>query len=182
MNPTENFISVDIETSGPIPGEFSLLSLGACLVYKPEIAFECLVKPLNDNADPDALKVTGFSLDDLKINGESPEIAFNHFANWIAEVSPAPQKPIFVGFNAAFDWSFVNYYFHRFWGQNPFGFAALDIKSLYMGAENSTWLETKSSQMAKKLQPKLKGNHVALDDARYQAELFRLIMKGNALP
>ena len=26
----EIFISVDVETAGPIPGEFSLLSIGAC--------------------------------------------------------------------------------------------------------------------------------------------------------
>lgn len=28
----EVFISVDVETSGPILGEYSLLSIGACLV------------------------------------------------------------------------------------------------------------------------------------------------------
>jgi len=41
---------------------------------------------------------------------------------------------VFVGFNALFDWSFVNYYLHRYPGENLFGFAALDIKSMYMGA------------------------------------------------
>jgi hypothetical protein len=51
-------------------------------------------------------------------------------------------RPVFVGFNAAFDWSFVNYYFQRYLGENPFGFAALDIKSLYMGATGCAWEET----------------------------------------
>lgn len=32
----ECFISVDVETSGPIPGEFSLLSIGACVVPDDE--------------------------------------------------------------------------------------------------------------------------------------------------
>ncbi|MFL1482375.1 3'-5' exonuclease, partial [Pseudomonas grimontii] len=29
MHPDELYVSVDVETSGPIPGEYSLLSIGA---------------------------------------------------------------------------------------------------------------------------------------------------------
>ena len=83
--------------------------------------------------------------------------------------------PVFVGFNAPFDWSFVNYYFHRFTGANPFGFTALDIKALYMGATGSTWSDTRSSQILKHLSPTRQGDHDALHDAKYQAELFRLV-------
>jgi ribonuclease T len=36
MKDKEIFISVDIESSGPIPGEYSLLSIGACLLSDPE--------------------------------------------------------------------------------------------------------------------------------------------------
>ena len=36
MHPDELYVSVDVETSGPIPGEYSLLSIGACLVAKHE--------------------------------------------------------------------------------------------------------------------------------------------------
>lgn len=181
MMNNELFISVDVETSGPIPGEYSLLSIGACVIYDPAIAFEVLVKPINKNADPEALKITGFDLDDLDRRGETPEIAVKRFAEWIDKNVSADVKPIFVGLNAGFDWSFINYYFHKFLGRNPFGFAALDIKSLYMGVESTTWQETKSSRMAERLKAKLEGNHEALDDARFQAELFRLIMKGKAL-
>lgn len=45
----------------------------------------------------------------------------------------------YVGFNASFDWSFVNYYFDLFLGENPFGIAALDIKSMYSGAADCSW-------------------------------------------
>jgi DNA polymerase III epsilon subunit-like protein len=98
-----------------------------------------------------------------------------NFRDWIGLAVGTTGIPIFVGFNAAFDWSFVNYYFHRYIGENPFGFSALDIKSLYMGATKCPWKETKSSHIATKLNPKLAGNHDALQDAQYQAELFRLI-------
>ncbi|MBV7481126.1 hypothetical protein KW839_26400 [Pseudomonas sp. PDM31] len=85
--------------------------------------------------------------------------------------------PVFVGFNAPFDWSFVNYYFHRYLGENPFGFAALDIKSMYMGATGCKWTDTRSSRIAEALNPKREGDHDALHDALYQAELFRLTRK-----
>ena len=58
---------------------------------------------------------------------------------------------------------------------NTFGFAALDIKSMYMGAVHSSWAQTRSSQIAAALHPTRKGDHDALHDAQYQAELFRLI-------
>ena len=56
--------------------------------------------------------------------------------------------------------------------RNPFGFAALDIKALYMGATGSSWADTRSSQIAKHLAPDRHGDHDALHDAKYQAELF----------
>jgi DNA polymerase III epsilon subunit-like protein len=174
-NRPEIFISVDIETSGPIPGEFSMLSLGACLVDDDQQSFSCLLKPLNDRADPKALEVTGLSLSELNRTGQKPEEAMKAFERWIEQVG-GNGEPVFVGFNAPFDWSFVNYYFHRFVGSNPFGFAALDIKAYYMGMTHGTWADTKSSRIAQRLQPRLKGDHDALHDARYQAELFRLML------
>jgi DNA polymerase III epsilon subunit-like protein len=171
----EVFISVDVETSGPIPGEFSMLSLGACLVRDDQRSFSCLFKPLNDRADPKALEVTGFSLSELDRSGQKPEIAMKALAHWVEEAADGGE-PVFVGFNAPFDWSFVNYYFHRFFGSNPFGFAALDIKAYYMGLNRCAWADTKSSRIAKRLEPRLKGDHDALHDARYQAELFRLML------
>lgn len=123
----------------------------------------------------EVLVFTGLSLDRLEREGLDAAEAMHQFRDWIHRIARTDGVPIFVGFNAAFDWSFVNYYFHKFVGENPFGFAALDIKSLYMGAAGSTWEQTRSSQIALALHPKRKGNHEALHDAQYQAELFRLI-------
>lgn len=80
---------------------------------------------------------------------------------------------MFVGFNPPFDWSFVNFCFDRFLGANPFEFTALDIKAMYMGRTGRRWSDTRSSRIAERLNPKLRGDHDALQDARYQAELFR---------
>lgn len=171
----ETFISIDIEASGPVPGEFSMLSIGACLAYEPTQTFERMLKPITMNFDPEALAVTGFDLDELNINGEAPEECMRALSGWLDTVVPHGSKPVFVGLNAAFDWSFVNYYFIKFFGINPFGFAPLDIKAMYMGVFGCAWKETKSSLMSKALNAELQGNHNALTDAVFQAELFRLV-------
>ncbi len=48
-----------VEASGPIPGEFSMLSLSACAIFSPDVRFSCELKPISIKADPKALKVTG---------------------------------------------------------------------------------------------------------------------------
>lgn len=171
----EVFISVDVETAGPIPGEFSMLTLGACSVDDPSKTFECSFKPINENFVPEALEVTGLSLATLAKEGLAPDVAMQQFAAWVDSLSTEGQIPVFVGLNAPFDWSFVNYYFHRFAGANPFGFTAVDIKALFMGVTGCTWQDTRSSVIARRVHPTLQGDHDALHDALYQAELFRLV-------
>jgi ribonuclease T len=170
----EVFISVDVETAGPIPGEFSLLSIGACNVDNEKQTFACELKPITRNADPKALEVSGLSLDELERTGLAPKDAMLRFAEWLRE-TVGDGSLVFVGFNAPFDWSFVNYYFHRFTGSNPFGFTALDIKAYYMGLTGCAWSDTRSSRIELAMNPKTKSDHDALHDAQYQAELFRLM-------
>ena len=176
-NSREIFVSVDVETSGPIPGEYSLLSIGACSASDADNGFSCEVKPINNNFDPKALEVTGLSMADLKKRGLEPKEAMRAFSDWLSALAGPHDTIVFVGFNAPFDWSFVNYYFHRFMGTNPFGFTALDVKALYMGATGCSWRDTRSSKIAEHLKPALSGTHDALRDARYQAEIFRLIWR-----
>lgn len=176
-SPREIFVSVDVETSGPIPGEYSLLSIGACSVFDPDQGFTCEIKPINDKFDPKALEVAGLSMQDLTRRGLEPETAMKSFSEWLSTLAGHDNMIVFVGFNAPFDWSFVNYYFHRFMGGNPFGFTALDIKALYMGATGASWHDTRSSKIAEHLKPVLIGTHDALHDARYQAEIFRLVWR-----
>jgi ribonuclease T len=183
---TECFISVDVETSGPVPGVFSLLSIGACVVPEevtalgndPAAEFYCTLKPLaGASSDPAALAVAGFSLDELRESGSTPETAMLSFEKWLVTVGGSA-KPIFVGLNAPFDWSFINYYFHRFLGRNPFGFTALDIKALYMGSTGCRWEDTRSSRMSVELRRAQKElSHHALEDAKVQAELFLAIRR-----
>lgn len=110
-------------------------------------------RPVSDRYVPEALKVTGLSLERLRSDGLDPDEAMQRFKVWVEQVTPEGARAVFVGFNASFDWSFVNHYFHYFLGENPFGIAALDIKSMYFGAARSTWEQTRSSEIAQTVNP-----------------------------
>lgn len=176
MKNEELYISVDVETSGPVPGEFSLLSIGACLVQETQSSVYLELQPDSLQHDPEALAVTGISLEYLQQNGLHPAEAMMQLSNWINSVTQSGQKAIFVGLNAPFDWAFINYYFYKYLGHNPFGFTAIDIKAYYMGLTGCIWAETKSSFIVSRLHPESRPSHNALDDAQFQAELFSLMI------
>ena len=178
MNEQEVYFSVDIEASGPIPGEYSMLSLGACLVNSVEHTSYAELQPISDRFVPGALEVTGFDLQVLSARGQPPIIAMQSLLDWVTDESHGG-SPVFVGFNTSFDWSFVNWYFHKFLGQNPFGVASLDIKAYYMGLTGCLWDETPSSNLPQALKPvrAQKDRHNALSDAVYQAGIFRRMME-----
>src|SRR5271156_6697988 len=89
----EIFISVDVETAGPIPAEYSLLSIGACSIFDPEKTFACELRPINRNFDPKALEVTGLSLDELTRTGLEPSQAMGAFASWLANEAGSNARP-----------------------------------------------------------------------------------------
>jgi ribonuclease T len=73
------YISVDIECSGPVPIDYSMLSLGACVVgeedghYDNDYEFYVEMKPISDNYVKEALEVCNFSLEELRIKGMPPQ-------------------------------------------------------------------------------------------------------------
>lgn len=175
--PAECWVSVDIEAAGPNPGSYSLLSIGACLYDDPGVGFTVDLKPVTRAVVASALAVSGLSLDDLAEHGTEPGQAMASFESWLAEVSGPDRRPVFVGFNAAFDWMFVCDYFHRFLGRNPFGHSALDIKSVALGALDLPWPETSIRRLGARLGNTTELSHQALQDARDQAGLLRAILQ-----
>ncbi|MGJ0637395.1 3'-5' exonuclease [Xenorhabdus bovienii] len=171
-NLSELFISVDIETSGPVPSIYSMLSLGACVVGATNISFYRELKPTSMKNDPEAVAVTGLDLSYLMNNGYDPQLAIEEFSNWVYLQCDNKYKPVFVGFNVSFDWSFINYYFHYYGIENPFGYTALDIKSFFMAVHKTNWNNSRSSQAAKFYGILPKSKHNALDDAIFQADIF----------
>lgn len=173
----ELYISVDVETAGPYPGEYSLLTIGACKVDDPPGTFYIELQPINMNAQPQALAISRLSMERLAERGVPPKKAMQQFADWLAEFTPPGQRPVFLAFNAPFDWMFINDYFHRFLGFNPFGHAGLDIKSYYMGLTGVEWSETSMRNVNQRYLGNRTLTHHSLRDAMDQAEIFRNMRK-----
>src|SRR4029079_7402321 len=99
--------------AGPNPASYSLLSIGACVVADLTQQFYVELQPVHEAALAEALAVSRLDLADLRAYGLPPAEALAQFAAWVAVQAPAG-RPVFVAFNAPFDWMFVADYFHRF--------------------------------------------------------------------
>jgi DNA polymerase III epsilon subunit-like protein len=125
------FVMVDIEADGPIPGDYSMVALGAVIVEPAlERRFSVRLKPISEKWVPDALAVSGFSREQTLAFGD-PAVGMTSFRDWLA--TEVRGQPRFVSDNNGFDWQFVNWYFHHYLGRNPFGFSSINLGSLYKG-------------------------------------------------
>lgn len=166
-----SYIMVDIESDGPIPGDYSMICFGAVVVEPGlERSFYGQLRPISGRWIPEALAVSGFTLEQT-LEFAAPESVMRDFAAWLKEISP--DRLMFISDNNGFDWQFINWYFHHFTGGNPFGFSSTNLGSLYKG------LVKDSFQTFKHLR-KTKHTHHPVDDAKGNAEAL-LAMKDMGL-
>ena len=110
-------IIVDIESDGPIPAEFSMVCFGAVLFDDNlDKTFYGQVRPVSERFVPEALAVSGFSREQ-HLGFDDPKPVMESFAVWLEQNTKG--RAVFVSDNVAFDWQFINDYFHRFSGRNP---------------------------------------------------------------
>jgi len=169
-----SYIIVDVESDGPIPHQYSMVCFGA-VVLEPTLSktFYGKTKPISELWIPEALAVSGISREEHE-KFEEPKKVLEDFAKWLSANST--NRPIFISDNPAFDWQWINWYFHTYLGKNPFGFSARRIGDLYCGMKmdaglNSEW---------KKLFRKTRHDHNPVNDALGNAEAL-LAMKAMGL-
>lgn len=165
------YVMVDIESDGPIPGDYSMICFGAVIV-EPELnrTFYGQLKPISEKFIPEALAVSGFSREDC-LTFDDPKTVMEAFDQWITE--NCNSRKIFISDNNGFDWQFINWYFHHFLGKNPFGFSSQNLGSLYKGLQKDTFVNFKHLR-------KTRHTHHPVDDARGNAEAL-LQMKEQGL-
>jgi hypothetical protein len=156
-----SIIMVDIESDGPIPGDFSMVSFGAVVVNEQlDQTFYGQLKPISEQWIPEALAVSGHSREETLGFAEPVEV-MRRFKDWLSTVSQG--KPMFYSDNNGFDWQFINWYFHHFIGENPFGFSSTNLGSLYKGMVKDTFQNFKHLRQTKH-------THHPVDDAIGNAE------------
>ncbi|MFJ7154230.1 3'-5' exoribonuclease domain-containing protein [Streptomyces sp. NPDC101118] len=181
------YISVDIEADGPIPGPYSMLSLGAAVAGRQDAdgyvpadperqTFYRELRPVSDAFVPEALAVSGLDRERLRTEGTPPEAALRAFSSWVRQVSDGAQ-PVMCGYPASYDWTFLYWYLIRFTGESPFGHSGcLDMKTLYAAKAGLPLRSVAKGTMPRELLSRRRHTHHALDDAIEQAELMSNLM------
>ncbi|MFK8111186.1 MAG: hypothetical protein AB8B91_03250 [Rubripirellula sp.] len=155
------YVMVDIESDGPIPGDYSMVCFGAVIV-EPGLSrsFYGQMRPVSDRFVQEALAVSGFSRSDC-LGFDEPQPVMERFAKWLGE--NCKTRPMFVSDNNGFDWQFINWYFHHFTEANPFGFSSTNLGSLYKGMQKDVFTSFKHLR-------KTAHTHHPVDDAIGNAE------------
>lgn len=166
-------IVVDVEADGPIPGKYSMVSFGAVVVDKEgkfNNTFYGQTKPISDLWIPEALAISGHTRKE-HLEFDNPQEVMWKFHDWIKEQG----KCIFISDNLAFDWQWINYYFHDQININPFGFSGQRIGDKFQGFFNNPYYQWKKHR-------KTSHTHHPVDDAKGNAEaLYYLYKQGYKL-
>lgn len=179
----EIYLSTDVETDGPIPGQHSMLSFGSAayladktLIGTFEANLETLPEATTDPRTMQWWKTQEEAWQACHENLQAPEKALRKYLGWLKSL---PGNPVFVGYPVAFDFMFMCYYLVRFTGENPFSHSALDIKTFAMAMMKTEYRETTKGTMPRRWFDRLPHTHKALDDAIEQGALFCNMLQEN---
>lgn len=160
---------VDVESDGPIPNKYSMVSFGVVAVTNAlDQTFFGKTRPISDEWVPEALAVSGITREE-HLTFDDPKEVMQKFGNWL-ETNNRDGRPLFVSDNLAYDWQWINYYFHYYVGKNPFGYSGRRIGDLYCGL-------VKDSRARWKHLRRTKHSHHPVDDAMGNAEALIAMQK-----
>ena len=183
------YFSADVETDGPIPGPYSMLSIG--IVYagrfdghqfeRPknyDTSYYAELKPISDDFQEEALRVNGLDRTRLIQEGLDPKDAMTQAASWIMSLA-GNGRPVLVAFPLSFDWSWLYWYFVRYSANgSPFEHSrCFDIKTAYAVKAHIPLSNAGRASLPAHLRTSLAHSHHALSDAIEQAEIFANIFE-----
>ncbi|MEO8217672.1 MAG: exonuclease domain-containing protein [Acidobacteriota bacterium] len=181
---TDAYFSADVETDGPIPGPYSMLSFALvfCGTYdgsefqrprRLESQLYLELRPISENFQQEALDVNRIDRGRLRSEGAEPEAAMTHAAEWVRHVA-GPSRPILVAYPVSFDWTWLYWYFIRFSrAGSPFNHSGcFDLKTAFAVKGDLPIAQSGRDQLLPALRSHRSHTHHALDDAVEQAELF----------
>lgn len=174
----EVLVSVDGEFTGPIPAQYSMISLGA-VAYDHEghtiSRFKVNLKELpGASRNKETMNWWGKNLEAWDLATTNPleaDLAMETFASWLAVL---PGTPKLMGWPLPVDFMFVCWYYNRFIGKPPFGYDGIDIKTLAMDRLGLPTLSETSRTKAREALgiPLTEFSHDPVDDAIQQAKIY----------
>ena len=172
----EIYVSTDVESDGPIPGVYSMLSFGSVALLPDKTIvdtfsanLETLPQAEQDEDTMDWWKNQPEAWEACRREQLKPAEAMKAYAAWLNNL---PGRPVFVGYPASFDFMFIAWYLNKFADENPFSFVALDVKTLAFSLLDIDFLDVYKSRMPRRWFDENAKSHVALADAHEQGLLF----------
>lgn len=162
------YIMVDVESDGPAPGLFSMVCFGA-VVVEPGLkeTFYGKTAPISLAFNPEALAISGFTRKQHE-EFKDANIAIAEFYKWVKEVGG--KNPRFISDCLTGDWGFINYYFYKYIGENPFGYSGRRLSDLICGFNKDMHTKWKSKKDKRLL-------HDPVFDAIENAKIFLELKK-----
>lgn len=178
------YFSADVETDGPIPGPYSMLSFA--IVYagrsdgkkfeRPldfDTSYYVELKPISSKYEDEALAVNKIDRSKLILCGTDPVKAMSDARLWIKDIA-GDADPVLAAYPLSFDWTWLYWYFTNFaQGGSPFGHSrCFDIKTALAVKGRIPIASAGRSKLPSQLRSHRIHTHHALDDAKEQAEIF----------
>lgn len=159
-----SYFVVDVESDGAVQGKHSMVCFGAVLIDpegKLDKTFYGQTAPISDEYNPESLAISGFTREQHE-GFDPPSLVMQNFHAWIEEVN-GKGKPILLSDNNGYDAPWINWYFHAFRGENPFGWSSRRIGDMFCGFFNNERYQWKKHRISKH-------THHPVDDAKGNAE------------
>jgi hypothetical protein len=175
------YLSIDVETDGPVPGLYSMISLGlAGFTIQKDLVWEMEINlfPI-EGASRDPNTMIWWEHPDQKEawahlmkNRQQPKEAMIQLANDIEKLK-LQYRVVTIAWPSCFDWMFIHWYMHKFVGNNPLGRRA-------KCADTYAWAISRTTHPNVSIAPLLEDwednrfthSHKALDDAKDQGAKF----------
>jgi hypothetical protein len=172
----EIIVSTDVESNGPIPGLYSMWSLGAAALWPDGTLVSRFSANLQDfpgaGSDPATMEFWARNpeaYERCRLDPEPPIQVMQNFAAWLGEL---PGNPVFLGSPVGFDFLFVRWYFICLLGHCPFGHTALDLRSYVMGVSGKDFSKCGKRDYPARLRVEAPHTHVCDEDGLEQGLLF----------
>lgn len=185
MAKPETYFVTDIETDGPIPGPHSMLSFASAAYSDTGQLLDTFTVNLTtlDSAKGHHKTMKWWATEPeawaaCRTNTINPEQAMKNYVQWISSVCNKTTSPVFVGYPAGFDFTFIFWYLIQFTGESPFSWSALDMKTMAMTLTDLPYKQAIKPRLPKNWLPEtLPHTHIALDDALEQGAIFCAMLK-----
>lgn len=184
----ELFFSADVETDGPIPGAYSMLSFGVVALTKDGKELGSFSANLETapgaEQDPDTMNwwaTQPQAWTACRKDLQEPVKAMTDFVNWVDQLCGDKYIPVMVCMPAGFDFMFMYWYLRKFTSRSPFSFSCIDMKTYAMATLGKEYRQSSKRSWPKQWFPKnVNHTHIAVEDAREQGLTFINMLKANS--